>query len=257
MNYLFNTLICGYAVSSAQWQDTIKGNNVLDSLQLTTQKFDRIEIPAPFDVIVEKGDHYGVKIIGESNVIPEVFTEVKNNSLLLSTSNNVKFFGNAMDRTQLIVTTKDISEICVLGSAKVSSTSNVESKYLSLELIGSGEISLTIESQNISVDITGSGNVELKGNCKIIKGKVIGSGILHTKQLKSKKSFIKIVGSGQASVCSSEKLHASINGTADVTYVGEPKEVDITTWLGDKKHQYSVGHSSMDSNEQKRSYQKE
>lgn len=257
MNYSFITLICGYAVSSAQWQDTIKGNNVLDSLQLTTQKFDRIEIPAPFDVIVEKGDHYGVKIIGESNVIPEVFTEVKNNSLLLSTSNNVKFFGNAMDRTQLIVTTKDISEICVLGSAKVSSTSNVESKYLSLELIGSGEISLTIESQNISVDITGSGNVELKGNCKIIKGKFIGSGILHTKQLKSKKSFIKIVGSGQASVCSSEKLHASINGTADVTYVGEPKEVDITTWLGDKKHQYSVGHSSMDSNEQKRSYQKE
>ena len=257
MNNLFITLICGYVVSSAQWQNTIKGNNVLDSLQLTTQKFDRIEIPAPFDVIVEKGDHYGVKIIGESNVIPEVFTEVKNNILLLSTSNNVKFFGNAMDRTQLIVTTKGISEICVLGSAKVSSTSNVESKYLSLELIGSGEIRLTIESQNISVDITGSGNVELKGNCKIIKGKVIGSGILHTKQLKSKKSFIKIVGSGQASVCSSEKLHASINGTADVTYVGEPKEVDITTWLGGKKHQYSVGHSSMDSNEQKRSYQKE
>jgi len=249
MNYLFITLICAYTFASAQWQVTIEGNNVLDSLQLKTQKFDWIEISAPFDVIVEKGDHYGVKIIGESNVIPEVFAEVKNNTLLLSTSNNVKFFGNAIERTQLIVTTKDISEIYVLGSAKVSSTSNVESKHLSLELMGSGEISLPIESQNVSVDITGSGNVDLKGNCKIIKGKVIGSGILHTSQLKSKKSFIKIVGSGQASVCSSEKLHASINGTADVTYVGEPKEVDITTWLGDKKHQYSFGHSSMDSNE--------
>ena len=249
MNHLFITFICAYNFASAQWQDTIEGNNVLDSLQLTTQKFDRIEISAPFDVIVEKGDHYGVKIIGESNVIPKVFAEVKNSTLLLSTSNNVKFFGNAIERTQLIVTTKDISEIYVLGSAKVSSTSNVESKHLSLELMGSGEISLPIESQNVSVYITGSGNVDLKGNCKIIKGKVIGSGILHTSQLKSKKSFIKIVGSGQASVCSSEKLHASINGTADVTYVGEPKEVDITTWLGDKKHQYSVGHSSMDSNE--------
>jgi len=99
MNYLFITLICAYTFASAQWQDTIEGNNVLDSLQLTTQKFDRIEIPAPFDVIVEKGDHYGVKIIGESNVIPEVFAEVKNNTLLLSTSNNVKFFGNAIERT--------------------------------------------------------------------------------------------------------------------------------------------------------------
>ena len=107
MNYLFNTLICGYAVSSAQWQDTIKGNNVLDSLQLTTQKFDRIEIPAPFDVIVEKGDHYGVKIIGESNVIPEVFTEFNNSTLLLSTSNCVKLHENEIDRTQVTVTTNN------------------------------------------------------------------------------------------------------------------------------------------------------
>ena len=237
MNYLFITLICAYTVaSSAQWQDTIEGNNLLDTLQLTTQKFDRTEVSAPFDVILEKGDHHKVKIIGESNVIPEVFTEIKNNTLLLSTSNNVKFFGNAIDRTQVTVTTKDISEIYVLGSAKVSSTSNVESKHLFVELICSGEINLPIESKNVSVDITGSGNVYLGGNCKIIKAKVIGSGFLHTRQLKSKKSFIKIVGSGQASVCSTEKLHASINGTADVTYVGEPKEVDITTWLGDKKH---------------------
>ncbi|MEC8090885.1 MAG: hypothetical protein VX027_03160 [Bacteroidota bacterium] len=67
--------------------------------------------------------------------------------------------------------------------------------------------------------------------------------------MKSKKSFTKIFGSVKASACSSEKLHATIIGTADVTYVGEPKEVDVTTWFGDKKHQYSVGHSSMDSNE--------
>ena len=136
MNYLFIKLICAFTAASAQWQDTIEGNNVLYFLQLTTQKFDRIEISAPFNVIVEKGDHHEVKITSKSNVILEVFTEVKNNTLLLSTSNNVKFFGNAIERTHLIVTTKDISEIYVLGSAKVSSTSNVESKYLSPELIG-------------------------------------------------------------------------------------------------------------------------
>ncbi len=133
---MFIKLICAFTAASAQWQDTIEGNNVLYFLQLTTQKFDRIEIFAFFDVIVEKGDHHEVKITGKSNVIPEVFTEIKKNTLLLSTSNNVKFFGNAIERTQLIVTTKDISEIYVIGSAKVSSTTNVESKYLSLKLKG-------------------------------------------------------------------------------------------------------------------------
>ncbi|MGB1941959.1 MAG: hypothetical protein ACPH7I_03040 [Flavobacteriaceae bacterium] len=47
MNYLLITLICVFTALSAQWQDTIEGNNVLDTLQLTTQKFDRIEISAP------------------------------------------------------------------------------------------------------------------------------------------------------------------------------------------------------------------
>ena len=64
----------------------------------------------------------------------------------------------------------------------------------------------------------------------------------------NKKSFIKIVRLGQASVWSSEKLDAPDNGTDDVTYESKPEKVDITNWLGDKKHQYSVGHSSMDSN---------
>lgn len=191
MKYLFITLNCVYTFGSAQWQDTIEGNNLLDTLQLTTQKFDRIEISAPFDVILEKGNHSEIKIIGESNVIPEVFTEVKNNTLILSTSNNVKFFGNAIERTQLIVTTKDISEIYVLASAKVSSTSNVESKHLFLELMGSGEISLTIESQNVSVDITGSGNVELNGNCKIIKGESHWLGDSSHKTIEIKKIIYK------------------------------------------------------------------
>ena len=128
MNYLFIKLICAFTAASAQWQDTIEGNNVLYFLQLTTQKFDRIEISAPFNVIVEKGDHHEVKITSKSNVILEVFTEVKNNTLLLSTSNNVKFFGNAIERTHLIVQ-RIFRNICI-GSAKVSS-GQCESKYCS------------------------------------------------------------------------------------------------------------------------------
>ena len=68
------------------------------------------------------------------------------------------------------------------------------------------------------------------------------------KPIEIKKSFIKILRLGQASVWPSEKLDASNNGTDDVTYESVPEKVDITNWLGDKKHQYSVGHSSVDSN---------
>ena len=44
------------------------------------------------------------KIIGEYNVIPDVFTEFKNNALILSTSNNVKLHGIVINRMQVIFT---------------------------------------------------------------------------------------------------------------------------------------------------------
>ena len=83
--------------------DTIKGNNVLDTLQLIPQKFDRFKISFPSNVI-SKMVIIMKKIIGEYNVIPNVFTEFKNNALILSTSNNVKLHGIVINRMQVIYT---------------------------------------------------------------------------------------------------------------------------------------------------------
>ena len=46
-----------------------------------------------------------------------------------------------------------------------------------------------------------------------------------------------------------------LNCEQAVAHVGESKQVDVTSWIRNKKDQYSIGHSSMDSNQQKRSYQ--
>ena len=86
----------------------------------------------------------------------------------------MKLHGNVINRTQVTLTTKYISLIYVLGSAKVSSMSNIKSKHSSLWLVGSGEIILTINCQKVSFVIDGSGYVDLKGNCKNIKEKFIG-----------------------------------------------------------------------------------
>ena len=123
-------------------------------------------------------------------MILEVFAEIKNNKILFSTSKKMKLHRNAKDRTQVTVTKKYLSQKYVLESAKKSSNSNVESKNLFVELVGSSEINLPIDSKNVYVDITGLTNFHLRINCKIIKVKVIGSWILYTSQLKSLKFLL-------------------------------------------------------------------
>ena len=48
MKYLFITLVLTSFIISAQWQDAISGNAILDSLHQEVSKFDTIEVLGHF-----------------------------------------------------------------------------------------------------------------------------------------------------------------------------------------------------------------
>ena len=249
MKYLFITLVLSSSIISAQWQDAISGNTVLDSLQQEVSKFDTIEVLGPFEITLQKGNRHKITIVGESNLIPHVEFDVNKNKLVLRTSNNKRLHSKTGNPIQIAVTAKELSEIYVIGSGKISSSTSLFSKYLLLELIGSGEIQIPVKSQTVSVHITGSGHISLNGSCKTIKGKIIGSGHLHSEELKTENSFLRLTGSGQASINCSDKLKAMIDGTADVVYTGNPKRVEISTWLGGDKYIFSDRRLTVETNQ--------
>jgi hypothetical protein len=239
MKYLFITLVLTSSIISAQCQDAISGNTVLDSLHQEVSKFDTIEVLGPFEITLQKGNRHKITIVGESNLIPHVEFDVNKNKLVLRTFNNKRLHSKTGNPIQIAVTAKEFSEIYVIGSGKISSSNSLFSKYLLLELIGSGEIQIPLKSQAVSVHITGSGHISLNGSCKTIKGKIIGSGHLHSEELKNENSFLRLTGSGQADINCSDKLKAMIDGTADIVYTGNPKRVETSTWLGGDKYIFS------------------
>ena len=239
MKYLFITLVLSSSIITAQWQDAISGNAILDSLYQEDSKFDTIEVLGPFEITLQKGNRHKITIVGESNLIPHVEFDVNKNKLVLQTSNNKRLHSKTGNPIQIAVTAKELSEIYVIGSGKISSSNSLFSKYLLLELIGSGEIQIPVKSQAVSVHITGSRHISLNGSCKTKKGEIIGSGHLHSEELKTENSFLRLTGSGQANINCSDKLKAMINGTADIVYTGNPKGVEISTWLGGDKYIFS------------------
>ena len=54
----------------------------LDSIHQQISKFDTIEVLGPFEIILQKGNHHKVKIVGESNLIPHVEFDVNKNKLV-------------------------------------------------------------------------------------------------------------------------------------------------------------------------------
>jgi len=249
MKYILITFLFTTSISLSQWQDAITGNTTIHTRHQKIQNFNSIEVLGPFEVTLKRGNHHSVTIVGESNLIPHVEVDVNGNKLVLRTSNNKRLYSKTQEPIQIAVTAIEISKIYVVGSGKIASSIPLFSNNLLLELIGSGEIQFPVEGQKIAVHITGSGHVQLKGNCKTLKGKIIGSGHLRSKELQSENSFLHLTGSGQAHVNCSEKLKAMIDGTADVFYTGEPKIVDISTWLGKEKYKFSDRRLAVETNE--------
>ena len=147
------------------------------------------------------------------------------------------------------MTANELSKIYVVGSGKISSSISLFSKHRVLELIGSGVMQFPVESKTVSTHITGSGHIYLKGHCKTIEGKIIGSGHLYSDELQSENSFLRLTGSGQANINCSDKLKAMIDGTADVVYKGEPKSVEISTWLGGEKYTFLDRRLTVETNQ--------
>ena len=54
MKYLFITLVLTSFIISAQWQNAISGNAILDSLHQEVSKFDTIEVLGPFEITLKK-----------------------------------------------------------------------------------------------------------------------------------------------------------------------------------------------------------
>ena len=113
------------SIISAQWQDVISGNSILDSLPQEISKFDTIEVLGPFEITLQKGNRHKITIVGESNLIPHVEFDVNRNKLVLHTHNNKRLYSKTENPIQITVTAKELSKIYVVGSGKISSSNSL------------------------------------------------------------------------------------------------------------------------------------
>jgi hypothetical protein len=100
------------------------------------------------------------------------------------------------------------------GDAQVSAT-------------GSGEVSLSgLNLSSIVVDLAGSGNVQLAGTATSQHVTVSGSGEYAAAGLATQQAQVQVTGSGNAQVNVTGTLTATASGSGNITYTGNPAQVD-------------------------------
>ncbi len=197
---LLAALACS-AVPTAS--NTVIGSGTVISEARNVSGFTGVRLAGSGDVDLKLGPTESVTIEAEDNILPLIETTVSTGKLIIRTKpfTNIK----ATKDIHVTVVAKSIDEITLGGSGSIHAT-GITGPRLIVALPGSGDITVTGTTRNATLTLLGSGNIYCDG-------------------LKANAVSVQIMGSGDVTTYADQSLDASIFGSGNVRYSGEPAQV--------------------------------
>jgi len=204
------------------------GNGNLVSSERSFSSFEKINGSGSAEVRFYASQEYRVVVTADSNLIDNVETYVRNNTLTIGTKHGVYSF------TELTVDVycPALTAVSMSGSRCFSSNDTITASTFDANLSGSGKINGTIDCNNFYARISGSGNITINGNSKDSNIDISGSGKFDGNEFSANNAVIRISGSGKAYICVTDDLQATISGSGELYYRGNPNVKSSVTGSG-------------------------
>jgi hypothetical protein len=219
-NFLLLVLLLGAATVLPSCKKTIEGSgNYVDEVR-TVGLFSAIESDGDYDIVVTNDSTQMLTIHAEDNIIPEIETTVSGGILIIR-NRNVKnvIHDNGVSIT---IAVPLIYSLNMQGSGSISCSESFNPLTATVNISGSGSIDYAVNCESITATISGSGSMSLAGTTINALHTISGSGDIHAFDFPSEKVQVNISGSGDCEVNVSQQLVATISGSGNVIYMGNP-----------------------------------
>lgn len=205
--------------------NTIDGNGNVTKETRSVSDFNKIDISGRYEVLLNQGDKENLEIEVDENLLENIKSEVKNNTLIISSKRPV----GKSKSLKLYITVIDVDDIEVSGAIKLMNKGTYKTDNLDLRASGAGDIDLDVETENLTIDMSGASETKLSGSSKNFDIEISGAGKLDAKKLKTRNTSVDISGAGSAVVFAKKTLKVDVSGAGSVKYKGNPKiEKDIS-----------------------------
>lgn len=189
-------LLIGVAVAGDDDEQTTRMLDLAD--------FDRIAVSGVYDLTVEAGGDFSIKISGPAHEVDRIKATVSDGVLELSQKDK-KGWRRKQHGVDAVVTMPTLRGLDVSG-------------------VVDGTVS-DIDAEHFELAISGVGDITLSGRCARLEASVSGVGDLDADKLECRDVEVTVSGVGDASVYASEAVDATVSGMGDIDVYGKPKTV--------------------------------
>ncbi len=208
----------GTVSSSRSWFNFsfggVKGSGNIKTETRDLPKFTAIDFGGAIEMEVTAGKAQSVEIETDDNILPLITTEVKGDTLYISSQKRYRNSKSVRVRINL----EELNSLEVSGASKAVATD--------------------VRSDNFKVNVSGASKVKLAGEGASLTADASGASRVEAENFKAVKVAAHASGASRVLVFASETVKADASGASNVTYSGNPKNVT--------KH--SSGASSISSN---------
>ena len=199
-----NSTISGgnIVIEGKQMGNATRGSGRYQSTNKNLSSYNAVVINSSFNVNYYKGKKPYAKISADHNILPLIKSTVKNNILYLSAKGSF----STSNPIEVDIFSPTLNSITITGSSDVFLHS--------------------IQSENLKINLTGSGDIIAKGKTNHLSITVSGSGDIDATELTARNATIDIRGSADVQITTKETLNVSISGSGDVTYFGNPQQIN-------------------------------
>lgn len=200
----------------------VRGSGDVISESREVSGFTRIVLEGSGRVSIEVTGDESLTIEAEDNLMPLLTSEVEDGVLVLRSN-------EAISPTRDIVymiTAATLEGVTIQGSGEVGAP-DVDAPAFEAIVSGSGELFLPdLTTEELVVRISGSGDAEVSGSASHLELDLSGSGSYLGEELVAMTANVDNSGSGEATVNVSDNLKATLSGSGEIIYFGEPTSVD-------------------------------
>ena len=179
-----------------------EGSGVEATETRTVDEFTRVSLAGSAKVVITVGADRKVVVRGDDNLIGELETTVDGGTLNISENGNL----NPKAGLTVEITVPQLEGVDVSGSGDLSAQG--------------------VNGDSFSASVSGSGSVEATGEVSAAEVNVSGSGNVGLEKLTAEDVTVDVSGSGNARVYASRSLNATISGSGNVGYSGNPANVE-------------------------------